>query len=273
MLESVQSAAPSSRPASGTSMAGTRLASTFLSGDERLALEAMAGPVRAVKASTQLVREGGTSEQLFMITEGWACRYRTARGGSRQIVALMVAGDVANLDALMFGRADYGVRILSASKIVALSCDRVQALAEQHAGIAKTLTRLAMVENTILSQWALCLGRQSAQQRLAHLFCELAVRLNGDEPEASSFDMPLTQEQLADALGLTSVHVNRTMQQLRAEGLIATSNRIITIPDVGRLRQVAGFDPAYLHLGAFEKNVWGNRRGGHGASRAADVIL
>ena len=219
----------------------------YLSGIERQALHAAALPERSGKANSDLLHEGDASDQLLILTEGWACRYKTTRDGSRQIVALLVPGDVVNLDVLMFGRLDYGVRALTNAKTIALPCDRVLALAEKHTGIAKTMTRFAMVENAILSQWALGLGRQSAMQRLAHLFCELAVRLSGHEL-ASSFEMPLTQEQLADALGLTPVHVNRTMQQLRGMGLIVTSNRTLTLPDVPLLRKEGEFDPSYLHL-------------------------
>ena len=134
------------------------------------------------------------------------------------------------------------------STIVALPRDRALALAAQHPGTARTFTWLALVENAILSRCALSLGRRSAKERLAHLLCELSVRLEAEGENESSFACPLTQEQLADALGLTAVHVNRTMQQLRNGGLVATENRTVTLPDVERLRQVGGFDPGYLHV-------------------------
>lgn len=108
-------------------------------------------------------------------------------------------------------------------------------------------TWLALVENAILSKWALSLGRRSAKERLAHLVCELSLRLDAEDSNESRFAFPLTQEQIADALGLTPVHVNRTMQQLRSEGMVATGNRAITLPDLQGLRQIGGFDPHYLH--------------------------
>ena len=231
-------------------LACSGVASPYLSKDELRALSAVASSERTLKVNTDLVREGAKSEQLYIITEGWACRYKTTREGGRQIVSVLVPGDVANLDALLFDRLDYAVRILSSAKAVALSRTAVLALGDRHAGIGRTLTRLAMVENAILSQWALCLGRRSAQQRVAHLFCELAVRLCGDDHETVSFEMPLTQEQLGDALGLTPVHVNRMMQQLRGDGLIVTSGRTMTLPDVAGIRAVADFSPAYLHVHA-----------------------
>lgn len=235
-------------PRHSSRLVGTRLwASHFLSRDERDALEDAVVSTRSVNANTDLVREGERMDTLFIVAEGWACRYTTTREGGRQLPALLVPGDVGNLDSLMFDRLDYGVRTLTQATIVALPRDRALALAAQHPGIARTFTWLALVENAILSKWALSLGRRSAKERLAHLLCELSVRLDAEDGNESSFAFPLTQEQVADALGLTSVHVNRTMQQLRSDGMVATANRTIILPDLQGLRQIGGFDPRYLH--------------------------
>jgi CRP-like cAMP-binding protein len=273
MLERLQHGFHAARPDPRDTLAGTRLASAFLAGEELEALGAETLSVRAAAAHTPLVREGDAADQLHVLLEGWACRYKTTREGSRQIVALLVPGDVMNLDSLMFVRPDYGVRVLTPAKIAALSCDRVLALAERHAGIHKTLIWLAMVENAALSQWALCLGRQSALQRVAHLFCELDVRLAARRREPGSFDMPLTQEQLADAVGLTPVHVNRTMQQLRSQGLIATANRTVTLPDIQRLRTAAEFEPDYLHADAGGTGWRGTRPGAGWGASASPLAL
>ena len=243
----------------------TRLSPSFLTNEERQALEAAALPIRACGAQTDLVREGDAVDHIYVVVEGWACRYKTARDGSRQIVALIVPGDVANLDCLMMHRPDFGVRSLTPIRVAALPCSRVLALAERNAATGRMLLQLAVAENAILSQWAFCLGRKPAQQRLAHLLCELAERHAGEETGAASFYLPLTQEQLADVLGLTAVHVNRTMQQLRAERLIVTTGRTIAIPDIERLRDRAEFDAAYLHI---EAPV-----GGMGAHRSPAVSL
>ena len=230
-------------------LASTRLCvSRFLSREERHALEDAAVSTRSVGANTDLVREGERADTLFIVIEGWACRYMTTREGGRQLSALLVPGDVGNIDSLLFNRLDYGVRTLTQTTVIALPRDRALALAAQHPGIARTLTWLALVENAILGKWALSLGRRSAKERLAHLLCELSVRLDAEDRNESSFAFPLTQEQIADALGLTPVHVNRTMQQLRNEGIVATANRTMTLPDVEGLRQIGGFDPRYLHV-------------------------
>lgn len=231
------------------SLSWTKLASSpVLSDEERQALEDAALTPRAVRAGDEIVREGQATDQLYVMADGWALRAKTTRDGGRQIVGLAVPGDLANLDSFLFGRPDYGVRALTHGTVVGIPRDRLLALTAAHPGIGRALTWCALVENAGLSQWALCLGRQGAQQRLAHLLCELAARLGADDGAGVAFTLPLTQEHLADALGLTAVHVNRVMQQLRADGLIITVGRSVTIPDPERLRALADFDPAYLHL-------------------------
>lgn len=238
------------RPPIGNGLTGSRFLAAFATPDERRALQAVSQPMRTLRANSVLVREGDAPDLLYVLIDGWACRYKTTRDGSRQIVALVVPGEVANLDTLMFDRADFGVCTLTEGRVVAISCDELLALATHHAGIGRTLTRLALTENAILSQWALRLGRMSAQRRLAHLLCELSRRLAPERDDgAIGFDMPLTQEQLADTLGLTAVHVNRMLQQLRGEGLVETAGRRISFPDAAKLREVAEFDAGYLHDG------------------------
>ena len=229
--------------------AGTRLIhSRFLSLKERDALEGAALPARSIGPNVDLVREGERADNLLIVADGWACRYMTTRNGARQFSALLLPGDVGTLDALMFDRLDYGVRTLTRVSVVMLPRDRAVALAAEHPGIARTFTWLALVENAILSRWSLSLGRKSAKERLAHLLCELSVRLGAGDGRTGELAIPLTQEQLADALGLTSVHINRTVRDLRDDGLLVTGSRIMTLPDVASLRRVGGFDAGYLHL-------------------------
>ncbi len=228
---------------------GTRLANRgFLSDEELAVLNAAATASRTLDAGATLAREGEPTDSLYVMTTGWACRYKTTRKGARQMPALLVPGDVCNLDSLMFGAVNYGVCTLTLATVLTLPRERAVALSTRYPGIARTFTWLALVENAILSQWALCLGRQSARGRLAHLLCELSVRLGCAEGEAECrFDLPLTQEQIADVVGLTPVHVNRTLKQLRTEGLATTDRRMVTIHDIAELRRVAEFDRAYLH--------------------------
>lgn len=229
--------------------------SPCLSYSERQALEAVAVPAKRVQPHTDLLREGKRADHLFVITEGWACRYVMSRDGCRQLSALLLPGDIVNLDALSLTWQAYGVRMLTQASVVALPREQVLMLSAQHSGIAQTLLRTSLIENGTLSKWALCLGRLSAKERLAHLICELAVRIRAVDGKSVSFDFPLTQETLADALGLTPVHVNRMVRELRAEGLVEDAHRTITLPDVAALRRMASFDASYLHVNVHTSRV------------------
>lgn len=238
-----------------SSLADTRLLSPgFLSREEKQALEnAMSSP-RSIRPNVDLIREGDRSDSVFVLTEGWAYRYMTTPDGARQLPVLLVPGDVCNLDVLMFSRADYGVRTMTRATFMALPKAPVLALAAKYAGIARTFTWLALVENATLSKWALLLARRPAKERLAHLLCELTVRLRGEQGNTSCIAFPLTQEQIGDALGLTAIHVNRTMQRLRADGLVVITGRVMTLPDVAHLQKICGFDPHYLHAGPVSRH-------------------
>lgn len=250
MIAVQPASAPAPRVASSPPrLTGTRLwSSGLLRREEQQALEDAVSAVKLVDPNVDLVREGRPMDSVFIVAEGWVCRYTTTREGGRQLPALLVPGDIGNLDTLMFDRIDYGVRTITRATVVVLPRDQALALAAQYSGIARAFTWAALVENAILGKWALSLGRRSAKERLAHLLCELSVRLHAEDGNQSSFAFPLTQELVADALGLTSVHVNRTMQQLRGDGMVSTENRVLTLPDVAALRDVAGFDPSYLHI-------------------------
>ncbi|MDQ0840021.1 Crp/Fnr family transcriptional regulator [Sphingomonas faeni] len=220
----------------------------MLTRDEQYALEEIALHVTPVGPHTDIVREGEGTDRLFIVTKGWACRYATTRNGGRLLSRLLVPGDIANLDSLLFDRLDYGVRTITQTTIVALPRKRVSMLAAKYSGIARALACLAFTENAIVSQRALSLGRRSATERIAHLLCELSVRFDAEIGGESSYAFPLTQEVIGDALGLTAIHVNRTMRVLQKDGLIALENRYITIPDIAALRQACGFNPSYLHM-------------------------
>lgn len=237
-----------SYPEAVPTLARSRIgAAPFLSPDEREALRQCIATKRTVRAHAEVVREGDLGDRLYFLLEGWACRFRTTRDGRRQIVALLMPGDLCNLTTAMSGRSGSGVRMLTAGSVALVHRERLHALARDFVGIERALAWLAVANVATLEQWMLGLGRRSARERLAHLLCELAVRVGDDRRVGEiAFDMPLTQDHLADVLGLTPVHVNRTMQQLRAEGLITSSPRRTIIPEIAALRDVGDFEPRYL---------------------------
>jgi CRP-like cAMP-binding protein len=216
---------------------------------DRDALLGVCSDVRMASAGTNLVRQGSPSEALHILLDGWAARYTLMTDGRRSISALSVPGDICDLDALGFVQLDYSVTMLSAGLVVMLPRERLDTLMASNPTIAKALWSCALTENTILTAWAASIGRRSAQERLAHLLCELLMRLAAvGKADGYSYDLPLTQEHLADALGLTSVHVNRSLQALRSMSLVTVQHRRVAIHDWTTLCKLCGFDGGYLHL-------------------------
>jgi CRP-like cAMP-binding protein len=202
---------------------------------------------RSLGANGGIVEERGISDRLHVLTSGWAYRYATTRDGGRQILTVLLPGDICNLDALTLARCDYGVRALTPVTLSSMPCAQAIQLAEQHPDLMQLFLRSTAIENAMLGRSVLYLGRKSSRARMAHLLCEVAVRLGAAADDVCMFEMPLTQEQIADVLGLTSVHVNRTLQTLRSEGLVEVHGRSITIPSLAALSRVAEFDAEYLH--------------------------
>jgi CRP-like cAMP-binding protein len=240
--------------ASPPGLQATRLwLSANLSAADRAALAGACGDVRTIRAGTDLVRQGTPNEALHILLDGWAARYTIMQDGSRFISALAVPGDICDLDALRFDQLDYGVTMLSAGTFVVLPRTRLDALFSTNPATADAFWSLALAENSVLAAWAASIARRPAQARLAHLFCELLLRLNvTGRVDKHGFDLPLTQEQIADALGLTPVHVNRTLQSLRATGFVSMTQRHVTIHDWAGLCRLCGFRPGYLHLDALD---------------------
>jgi CRP-like cAMP-binding protein len=240
---------------------------------DREALLGVCGDVRTVGAGTDLMLQGSRSEALHILLDGWAARYTFMTDGSRSIPALSVPGDICDLDALRFDRLDYGVTMLSAGSVVALPRNRLKTLLATNPAIAEAFWACTLAENTILTAWATSVGRRSAQERLAHLLCELLMRLTAvGQADGYGYDLPLTQEHLADALGLTSVHVNRTLQALRSKDLVTVQHRHVTIHDWDALCKLCGFDGNYLHLETIDATFTRNlpsvtSAGGQGLTR------
>ena len=204
------------------------------------------GPVetRSIAAGVPIVREGRTTPRLHILLEGWACRYTCVDRG-RQTLAFLLPGDICDLDTLQASSLEYGVSAITPCKVAVLRSEDVRRAASAHAAIASALLGFAFEDHAALMQRAASLGRRSARGRLAHLICELHERTIAAGIEADgSYLLPATQDDLADILGLTNVHVNRTLKLLRDEGLIRLATRCLTILDLPALMQVADFSPA-----------------------------
>jgi CRP-like cAMP-binding protein len=220
-----------------------------LSDDDRRRLDEAARDVREIGPRQDLIREGERPEEVHLILEGFACRYKILPGGERQIIAFLVPGDFCDLHVAILGEMDHGIATLSACQVAYIPRKTVDELTSNHPAINRALWWATLVDEGTLREWLVSMGRRPADRQMAHLFCELLLRLRSvGLASENGFDFPVTQQELADTLGLSTVHVNRILHQLREDGLITLSGRRLTIHDVDRLREFAEFDPSYLHL-------------------------
>ena len=196
-----------------------------------------------------LVPRDDTRGGRLVLMEGFACHCRIVASDRRQIIAYLVPGDSYDLDAALQDRLDHVVMALTPVRIVRLARTAVADATENHPVIAEGLRVAGQVEEATVREWLVNIGGRPALERIAHLFCELELRLRAvGLAEADRFDMPITQCDLADTVGLSSVHVNRTLQELRRQGLISLSGRTLTILDRPAFLAMAGFRPDYLRL-------------------------
>ncbi|WP_426955697.1 Crp/Fnr family transcriptional regulator [Muricoccus radiodurans] len=199
----------------------------------------------SVAARRPLFREGDQPEHIHMLLSGMACRFRTRRDGGRQIIAFLFPGDFCDLQ--LFGRSEYAVSTLNVCKFALFSRAHLADLAEQDTGLALTLLRESTREASAMCEWLVTAGSGKAERQMAHLFCEMHTRLGGwGDAGPITYSLPLTQADVADALGLSPVHVNRVLMVLRKRGLVSWSAGALTILDIHGLEAVAEFNPAYL---------------------------
>jgi CRP-like cAMP-binding protein len=196
-----------------------------------------------------IVRQGDHPNESCLILEGFVCRYKIVADGRRQILSFHFPGDLPDLQSLHLQTMDHSLGALTPCRVAFVPHDAIRALGRAHPPMADVLTKHMLIDASIFRDWIANIGRRSAYQRIAHIFCEMFVRMRvlGLLNE-TSFELPVTQTDLGDATGLSTVHVNRTLQELRREGLIATKGRTYYVANWERLQQAGDFDPAYLHL-------------------------
>ena len=220
-----------------------------LQADERELLEGMTRRVRDVDANQDLISEGDSPEDVHLILEGFAVRYKLTAQGRRQILAYMIAGDFCDVHVTLLRRMDHGIRTLRPSRVVRIPPGTLLDILERQPAIARAIWLCGLVDEATQREWLVNVGQRSAPQRIAHLFCEMHVRMGTVGLTTNgSFELPLTQEELGDTMGLSNVHVNRSLKELREAELVTLRNGQIVISDVDRLKAFSGFDPSYLHL-------------------------
>lgn len=222
---------------------------TRLEACEREALARLPIRTRSVEAGVDVIEQGSVPTECCFVIQGLLCRYAITAAGGRQIVAFHIAGDLPDRDSLHIAHLDHSVGSISAARVAFIPHAAIGPLVDKHPMIAVAMWRDAVVEAGVFRQWLTSVGRRTAKQRIAHLICEMFIRMERlGLADGDHFSFPVTQTQIGDALGLSAVHVNRTLQDLRAEGLISWKSSIVTVHDDDELRAVGDFDPAYLEL-------------------------
>lgn len=219
-----------------------------LSAGSKQALDVAIREARRIDPRREVLHEGVAPDAIRILIEGFGCRYKVPAAGRRQILAFLIPGDICDPHPFAMSRpAGFSVTMLTPARVVDIARSTLEEIVARHPGISTALVRADLVEREILAEWLCNIGRRSAQQRLAHLLCELLLRLQSVRlAQDGLIEMPLTQIDLADALGLTPVHVSRTLQSLRREMLVERVGRFLRILDFEKLAKLARFRPDYL---------------------------
>ena len=214
-----------------------------------------------------ILTEGERVRNIHIVLSGLAARYKLLNEGERQIMAFLVPGDICDVEVFVLEEMDHGIAAISEVTCALVPADEIKALLTEMSTLTQALWWSTMTDSAVLRERIIDHGRRDAHERIAHLFFEMLIRYRMvDAAEDNVIPFPLTQEELADATGLTPVHVNRTLKQLRDEGLIELRGRVLKVLDAPRLKQVARFNPNYLHLRKAEMRV------GAAAAKVDDLI-
>lgn len=219
-----------------------------LAADDVAALEAVAGDVKLFDHGEDMIRQGDDPKNVHLVLDGWACRYKVLPSGERHIIAYLIPGDLCDVNVTLLDAMDHSIGALSACRVLYLPRENLIDLIGRNVRLFRALWWCTMVDEAILREWLVNIGGRRADQRVAHLICEMllrcrAVGLTSDH----SFEIPLTQQELGDTMGVSAIHMNRSLQALRADGLIATEGRRYEVPNFRKLMEFAEFDPLYLH--------------------------
>lgn len=235
---------------------------------ERQRLNDLLGyPTRSYERGATIIGEGEKVDQIHLVLNGLAARAKTLADGTRQIMALLVPGDLCDVEVFVLEAMDHDIVAISKTTCLLVPAKEMEALLTESSNVTRAMWWSTMTDSATLREWIVGHGSRDARERLAHLFCELLIRYRiVGETTDDSLPFPLTQEELAEASGMTPVHVNRVLGQLRADGLIELSGRVLTITDIDGLMEVAQYDSAYLHLTRTE------RRDPEVAGRAGDLV-
>lgn len=219
-----------------------------LDDDEQAAIASLPFELENVPAHRMLIREGSHVTHCSLLVRGFACRHKMARTGKRQIVAFHMAGDMMDLQHALLSRADHNLQMITDGIVGWVPIKTLKAVCRDYPRIAEAFAKDALIDASIFREWVLNVGSRDAKTRVAHMLCEFVARREamGISP-VEAMRLPMTQEQIGDATGLTAVHVNRMLRLLSEEGAFRHEGRELVISDWPMLKAVADFDAAYLH--------------------------
>lgn len=219
------------------------------------ALLALPHSIVTVAKQRSFITEGDRVEHCWVILSGYCVRYKIVGDGGRQILSIHMKGDLVDLQNALLGVADHGVQSLTESRMATIPIEAVRVLIRNRPTVSEALWYDTLVDGSIHREWVANVGRRDGHKRVAHLLCEFALKLEAVSlGEQLDYELPMTQDQLADATGMTPVHVNRVLKDLVRDGLIERiTAKSITIGDWRRLASAGDFDRAYLHLDAAER--------------------
>jgi CRP-like cAMP-binding protein len=222
-----------------------------LDGVDRQAIINLPCRLEFVPVGTRLVTEGSEPRDCCVLVKGYACRFKVNEDGERQIVSFHVAGDILDLQHLHLTVADHSVEAITRAEVAWIPKSKLRSVARERPALAEAMWEDTLIDASIFREWVLNVGRREARSRIAHMLCEFATRCEAAGlGSATVFEWPITQDHIADATGLTAVHVNRTPKVLMAEGAIEGGGRSYRVKDWQRLTQIGGFDQMYLHAAA-----------------------
>jgi CRP-like cAMP-binding protein len=205
--------------------------------------------VEQIEADKDIVREGDRPSACCLVVEGFTCRYKLTEEGKRQIFSFHTPGDIPDLQSLHLKVMDHSLKTLTPCKVSFIPHDSIAELTRRCPGVGDLLWRDTLIDAAVFREWMIGIGRRSAYTRIAHMLCEIFLRLKAvGLADGNECEFPITQAEIGDALGLSTVHVNRSLQELRGDGLIELRRGSLIILDWPGFQKAGEFDPAYLHL-------------------------
>lgn len=224
---------------------------TTLSQEEQQLIAALPAVPLHLRAGHDVAAEGEKPDRCALVVNGWLCRYKMTGEGRRQILSFHIAGDIPDAQSLLLKTMDHSLAAITDARIAYIRHETLRQICVSHPRIGQALWRDTLIDAATYREWMLGMGRRPALQHLAHFFCEIFIR---HDAIGATFDgrcdLPISQNELADALGMSLVHLNRTLLEIRKTDLVDWSRGRLTIYNLKRLEEISEFDPTYLHLAA-----------------------